>query len=70
METNMSVLDRLIRGILVAPVAIALALIVGWTSVAGVVLLVLAAIMLVTAVVGFCPLYALLRVRTNAKANT
>lgn len=69
MESNMSALDRLIRGVFVAPIAIVLGWIAGWTSIAGIVLLVVAAIMLVTAVVGFCPLYALLRVRTNAKAT-
>jgi len=69
MERNMSDLDRLIRGVLIAPVAVALAWIVGWTTVAGIVLLVVAFVMLGTALLGFCPLYALLRIHTNARAQ-
>lgn len=61
---NMSALDRTIRAI------IGLALVVGmftfitgaWLWVVGII----AAILLVTATVGFCPLYALLHIRTKA----
>ncbi len=65
MDTNMSGLDRMIRGFLVGPVALALAWIVGFASWGGIALTAVAAIMVVTALVGFCPLYALLRVRTK-----
>lgn len=60
---NMSAFDRAIRAI------IGIALVVGmftiitgaWLWVAGIV----AAILLITSAVGFCPLYALLHIRTK-----
>ena len=58
MHTNTSNFDRAGRaGIAVA--ALVAALVVGAGSVAGIVLLVVAALMGLTAAVGFCPLYAL-----------
>ena len=42
---------------------------VGAGSVLGIVLLVLAAVLLVTAAVGFCPLYRLLGLRTASSAG-
>jgi Inner membrane protein YgaP-like, transmembrane domain len=65
MNRNMSNLDRALRGLLVAPVAIAATVVVGTGSAAGMLLFALAAIMLATSVIGFCPLYALLRVNTR-----
>jgi hypothetical protein len=59
MPKNMSTLDRRLRTFLVAPLAIVIAFAIGIGSVAGVVLLVVAAIMVATGAVGFCPLYAL-----------
>ena len=61
MHKNMSTFDRRLRGFLVAPLAIIIALVVGVGSVAGILLVIVAAIMLATSAVGFCPLYALLR---------
>lgn len=56
MRTNESTADRLVRVVLaVAAVAVALAL--GATSVAGILLFVVAGILAVTAAIGFCPLY-------------
>jgi hypothetical protein len=49
MSTNMSNLDRGLRGLLVAPLAIVLAIIVGAGSIVGILLFALAAIMLATA---------------------
>jgi hypothetical protein len=61
MKRNESTIDRVIRAVLgVAFVAIGLA--VGGTL--AVVLYVLAAVMLVTAFAGFCPLYRLLGIDT------
>ncbi|HEY5076334.1 MAG TPA: DUF2892 domain-containing protein [Acidimicrobiia bacterium] len=60
MSRNMSTLDRALRSFLVAPAAIALAFVVGAGSVGGIVLFALAAVMLATSAVGFCPLYRLL----------
>jgi hypothetical protein len=66
MKKNMSSADRVIR--LLAAVVIAILyftnMIVGtW----GVVLLVLAAVLALTSVVGFCPLYALFGINTGKK---
>jgi hypothetical protein len=61
MSRNMSTLDRGLRSFAVAPAAIAIALVVGAGSAGGIVLFVLAAVMLATSAVGFCPLYRLVR---------
>jgi hypothetical protein len=66
MKINMGSIDRMLRAFVVAPAAIVVAIVVGAGSVAGVVLLVVAAIMLATSVVGFCPLYKLLRINTRS----
>ncbi len=69
MATNESNLDRIVRavvGIVVGGFAIA----VGISSAIGIVLIVVAAILLVTAAVGFCPLYRLLGIRTTKEAVT
>ena len=64
MQTNMSNVDRGLRaGIAVA--ALAVAIVVGAGSVGGILLLVVAALMGVTAAVGFCPLYALLHIDSH-----
>ncbi len=63
MRRNEGNVDRGIR-LLVGVVAAGVALAVGPTSVLGIVLLVVAAIMVVTAAVGVCPLYSLFGVST------
>jgi hypothetical protein len=63
MRTNESGLDRGLR-LVVAVVAAVVAFVVGAGSVGGIVLLVVAAIMLVTAAVGFCPLYRVFGIST------
>ena len=60
MPKNMSTFDRRLRAFLVAPLAIVIAFIIGIGSVAGALLLVVAAILIATSAVGFCPLYVLL----------
>jgi Inner membrane protein YgaP-like, transmembrane domain len=60
MFPNMSSLDRGLRA-LVALVAVGVAVAAGAGSVAGVVLFALAAVLLATSAVGFCPLYRLIR---------
>jgi len=63
MKTNMSKADRIIRFIVgIALFAITLVLINSWVST---VLIVLGGILVLTAVLGFCPLYALLKIHTN-----
>ena len=69
MEHNMGKSDRLARGLLVAPLAVILATVVGAGSVLGVVLLVVAVIMALTAVVGMCPLYSVIGISTQRNAR-
>ena len=60
MHPNMNSLDRGLRA-LVALAAIVVAVAIGAGSVAGLVLFALAAVLLATSAVGFCPLYRLFR---------
>ncbi len=64
MNTNESGIDRIIRAVL-GIVLIALS----WggvvTGALGIVLIVLGIVFAVTGVIGFCPLYALFKIRTN-----
>ena len=63
MKRNMSNLDRIIRVIIAALFAY---LYFGGivTGVFGIILLVLGVVFLLTSIVGFCPLYALLKIST------
>ena len=67
MFRNESNFDRMIR-VVVAVVAVIGAVAVGASSLLGVVLFVVAGILLVTAAVGFCPLYRLLGISTDRSA--
>lgn len=66
MDKNLSVLDRIIRiGIAALFVIIILA---GWVSVGfAIVLGIIAAVFLVTGIIGFCPLYKVLHISTLKK---
>ncbi len=64
MNANVGTPDKLIR-IVIGVVAAIAAFSAGVGSVLGIVLLVVAAIMLVTAFTGFCPIYRLLGVSTG-----
>lgn len=64
MHRNMGTADRLVRAVVVAPLLLALALVVADTMLIGVALVTLAGVMLLTAAVGFCPLYVPLGVTT------
>ncbi len=68
MSTNMNGLDRIIR-LVIAVAAVIAAFAVGASSVFGIILFVIAAIMLVTAAVGFCPLYRVFGLSTKKKAT-
>jgi len=65
---NESTLDRIIRGV-VGVILAALAVTGAASGAIAVVAWVLAAILLVTGIVGFCPLYAIFRVSTRAAAR-
>ena len=67
MSRNESNLDRMIR-VAAAVLAVIGAVAVGASSVLGVVMFVVAGILLVTAAVGFCPLYRLLGIGTDKSA--
>jgi hypothetical protein len=68
MSSNTSGLDRIIR-LVIAVVAVVIAFVVGASSVLGIILFVVAAVMLVTAAVGFCPLYRVFGLSTKKKAT-
>ncbi len=67
MTKNMGNTDRKVRGFLVAPVLVILALWTGIATVTGVIAIVLAVVMVGTAVVGFCPLYVPFDLHTNGR---
>jgi hypothetical protein len=66
MSTNEGVVDRALR-ITLGIVALVAGLALGVGSVVGIVLLVVAAIMLLTGIVGFCPLYRIFRISTAGR---
>ena len=68
MSRNESNLDRMSRAA-VAVVAVIGAVAVGASSVLGVLLFAVAGILIVTAAVGFCPLYRLLGISTDKTAS-
>jgi Inner membrane protein YgaP-like, transmembrane domain len=71
MEHNMGTVDRLLRTFIVVPLAIVLSFAVfGAGSVLGIVALVVAAIMLATSAVGFCPGYLPFGISTRGGIST
>lgn len=67
MNKNMGNTDRALRAFLVAPVLVVLGIVVGPAAVISWILYVLAAVMIGTSAVGFCPLYAPLGLSTCRK---
>ncbi len=67
MSRNMNNTDRALRTFLVAPAALVVAVLVGAGSIAGIVLFALAAIVLATGAIGFCPLYKLLHIGSRGR---
>lgn len=68
MKSNEGTIDRIIRAV-VGVAALVGAFAIGSGSVAFVLLLVVGAILLVTAAVGFCPLYRMLGISTRPAAK-
>lgn len=66
MKVNESGLDRVIR-VIVGIALIVLYLFGVLSGTLGIVLTVVGAILLITGLVGFCPLYALLKIQTSKK---
>lgn len=69
MKSNTGNADRAIR-VVIAIVAAVGAWLVGFGSVLGIILLVIGAVMLVTAAVGFCPLYRVFGINTCKVTTT
>ncbi len=59
MSKNMTILDRRLRAVLIAPIAVLIGVLIGPGAVASIVLYALAAVMLATSAAGYCPLYSL-----------
>ncbi|MGB7818650.1 MAG: DUF2892 domain-containing protein [Ornithinibacter sp.] len=66
MNPNVGRTDKIVRLVLAAA-AVVVSLLIGLTSVLGIVLLVVAAILAVTAFTGFCPIYRALGMSTDDK---
>ncbi len=64
MKANESNTDRIIR-VIAGIILVGLYFMGIITGGLGIVILILGAILLITGVIGFCPLYALLKIRTN-----
>ncbi len=69
MKKNMGTLDRALR-VLVAAGAVSASGAIGFSTAGGIVLLAVAAIMVVTAASGYCPLYGLFGVKTTGAGGT
>lgn len=63
MHRNEGNADRILR-LVVAAAALVVSFIVGVSSVLGIILIVVAAVMVLTSLVGFCPLYRIVGVST------
>ena len=68
MTQNIGPIGRAARVVVAFAVAL-LSLSLGFGTVIGIFLLVVAGILLVTATVGFCPLYALFRISTRSRRH-
>ena len=69
MKKNMGTTDRAVRGV-VAVGAVVASVVVGFSTAGGIVLLAVAAIMVLTAASGFCPLYRLVGIETTCDATS
>ena len=65
MKHNVATLDRLLRAVVVAPALVLGAYALDFGTAGGIVLIVVAVVMLATAAIGSCPLYALLHIDTR-----
>ena len=70
MKRNMGTVDRLVRAFVAVPLLIVLGFVFGTGSVLGIVAFVLAAVMLATAAVGYCPAYIPFGMSTRGGVST
>ena len=68
MKRRVGVVDQGIR-IIVAIAAVIVSLVIGTSTAWGIVLLVLAMLLLVTGLSGFCPVYSVLKIETVSKTK-
>ena len=66
---NVGSLDRAVRAVVVAPVAIVAAFALGASSIGGIVLIVVAGIAIATGASGRCPTYVLFGIDTRGRAR-
>jgi hypothetical protein len=64
METNISFLDRVLRLVFAAGIIILLFFVHSIGSIIGALFVVIAGVLVVTSIAGFCPMYALLDIKT------
>jgi hypothetical protein len=64
METNLSKLDRVLRVILAGGILISISLVPAIGSLFGTILIVIAGVLVVSSIAGFCLVYALLDFKT------
>ena len=69
MTRNMGTFDRALRAFVVAPAAIVVALILGAGTPGGIILFIVAGIMLATAVMAFCPTYAVVGISNEPRLH-
>ncbi len=69
LSKNVGGLDRALRALVIAPLAIVAAFAVGAASIGGIVLFVVAGIGLVTGATGRCPNYVLLGIDTRGRGR-
>ena len=67
MKINIGSVDRKLRAFVVAPVLVVVGLVVGPAGLLAIVAYALAGVMLATSAMSFCPLYALLGLRTRSE---
>lgn len=70
MKRNMGTVDRLVRAFVAAPVLIVVGFVLGAGSLFGIVAFVVAAVMLATAALGFCPAYIPFGLSTRGGVST
>lgn len=70
MKRNLGTVDRLARAFVAAPVLIVVGFVLGVGSLFGFIAFVVAAVMLVTAALGFCPAYVPFGLSTRGGVST
>lgn len=67
MSKNMNTLDRRVRALVVAPIAVVVGVLIGPGAAGSIVLYAVAGVMLATSAAGYCPLYSVLGLGTRGR---